>query len=782
MDATHSMFCDNDLVNPLSSMGMQVSCILVVSHVFNVIFRTVGQPGPIAQILAGLVLGPMSHIEYIKATFFPASSINYYEVVSFFCRIHFMFLFGLEMNIHYTMRNLRMVSLVACGGAIMGGVFGLSVSFYLYQELHTIDNAPLHYFCMIIMLVVSNTSSPMVIRLAAELRFAASDVGRIAISAALITEMGCLLFFNVMVNWRKPNHVPSGIGCVIITTAVVFINRHLAVWLNARHKNQKYLRAPELLLILFLLLTSSMIIEIWGYNSIINCFIIGVLFPKEGKTARTLLHKLGYSIYNFVLPVYFGYLGLQCDLINVFKSLDRATDTAILILLSIGSKLGGTLIVCRYLRIPASEGIFLGFILNTRGYSDLLFIGAAAKQVITFDSDAYNVLLVSIVFNTIISGIIVAFLVRGEEKMFSNNYTAIEPQQMEDELRILACVYDPRQVSSVLATVLAIHGSRVSPSTTYLMHLIELVKKIKSNLLYHEKENADFSDDDDYGGNDVVEINNALDTFTAETKILVHQRRAVSAFPSLYEDVCNEAEDLQVSIVILPFHKHQRIDGKLESGKEGIRITNQKVLRHAPCSVGVIVERGLARVPGFSQLLASEAIQNVATLFFGGPDDREAIAWSLRISGSPRVNLTIIRFLLSSSSQNEQIESGESDDKEILMSLSGEETVNEIDNTFMVDFYNRYVTSGQIGYVEKFVKDGAQTVDSLKQIGDMYSLFIVGKGGRGQSSLTIGMSDWEECPELGTVGDVLASSDFEIHGSVLIVQQHRDVKKGILHD
>jgi hypothetical protein len=401
------------------------------------------------------------------------------------------------------------------------------------------------------------------------------------------------------------------------------------------------------------------------------------------------------------------------------------------------------------------------------------------------DTEAYNVLLVAIVINTIISGIIVAFLARGEEKMFSNIHTAIEPQEIDDELRILACVYDPRQVSAILATVLAIHGSKASPSTTYLMHLIELVKKIKSNLLFHEKDNADLSDDDDYGGNDVVEINNSLDAFTADTKILVHQRRAVSSFPSLYEDVCNEAEDLQVSIILLPFHKHQRIDGKLESGKEGIRITNQKVLRHAPCSIGVIIERGLAKVPGFSQLIASENTQNVATLFFGGPDDREAIAWSLRISKCSRINLTIIRFLLSSSSSShtEHIESGiNSDEKEILMSLSGEETVNEIDNTFMVDFYNRYVTSGQIGYVEKFVEDGTQTVESLKEIGDMYSLFIVGRGGRGNSSLTIGMSDWEECPELGTVGDVLASSDFDIHGSVLVIQQHRDAKKGIIHD
>ncbi|KAK7317280.1 hypothetical protein RJT34_01367 [Clitoria ternatea] len=783
MDATHSMFCDNDLVNPLSSMGMQVSCILVVSHFFNVVLRTVGQPGPIAQILAGLVLGPMSHIDYIKATFFPASSINYYEVVSFFCRIHFMFLFGLEMNFHYIMRYIRRVTIVASGGAIMGAAFGLSVSFYLRHQLKTIEIAQWYYFSMIVMLVVSYTSSPMVIRLAAELRFAASDVGRIAVSSALITEMGCLVIFNVVVN-AKDRHIFSGIGCIVVTALVVLINRYLAIWLNARHRNQKYLKAPELLFILFLLLTSSMIIEIWGFNSIINCFIIGLLFPREGKTARTLVHKLGYSIYNFILPVYFGYLGLQCDLINVFRSLERTVNMAILVLLSIGSKLGGTLIVCRYLQIPTSEGIFLGFILNTRGYADLLFIGAAAKQVITFDTDAYNVLLVSMVLNTIISGIIVAFLARGEEKMFSNNHTAIEPMQEEDELRILACVYDPRQVPSLLATILSLHGSSVaSPSTIYIMHLIELVKKIKSNLLYHEKEDEDISDDEDYGGNDVVEINNALDAFTTETKLLVHQRRAVSSFTRLYEDVCNEVEDLQVSIVLIPFHKHQRIDGKLESGKEGIRITNQKVLRYAPCSVGVVIERRLAKVPGFSQIIGSESILNVATLFFGGPDDREAIAWSLRISRNSKVNLTIIRFLLSSSSsQSGQIESGQSEDKEILMSLSGEETVNEIDNTFMVDFYNRYVTSGQIGYVEKFVKDGAQTVESLKEMGDMYSLFIVGKGGRGQSSLTIGMSDWEECPELGTVGDVLASSDYDIHGSVLVIQQHRDIKKGLLHD
>ncbi|KAI4354816.1 hypothetical protein L6164_003650 [Bauhinia variegata] len=784
MDATHNMFCgETGLANPLSAMGMQVSFILVISHFFNLMLRTMGQPGPIAQILAGLVLGPtaLSRINLVEKAFFLQNSMNYYQVVSFFSRILFMFLFGLETDMNYTKRNLNRVSLIACGGTVIGLLFGLAVSFYLYQQFGY-GNSKI-FFCMITMLNVAYTGSPIVIVLATELRFAASDAGRIAVSSALITEMGCLIIYNILLNLSVKAYF-RGWLLILVTVGLVVINRYLALWLNKRHRNQKYLKAPEVLFILVLLLASSMIIEMEGSNSIIHCFVVGLMFPREGKTARTLSHQLSYSVYNFLLPVYFGYIGFQCNL-GVFKSLNGAIGVGILILLSIGSKLCGTILVCRYLNMPTSEGIFLGFILNTRAYADLLFIGSASKSLINLNDDGYNVFVVSIVLNTIITGIIVSFLRKGEHRLFDNRYTALEFEEEQEELRILSCVYDPRQISTILALVLALNGSKSSPSICYLMHLIELVKKIKNNMFFHQKENAELSDEEEYhGGNDIVEINDAVDSFTAETKILIHNKRTVCPFETMYEDVCNDAEDLHAAIVLLPFHKHQRIDGKMESGKEGMRITNQKVLRHGPCSTGILVQRGNARVPEFSELITSEITQNVVTLFFGGPDDREAIAWSIRMAKHPRINLTVMRFLASASaSASSQGSPGENapllEQKEILMSLSGEETVNEVDNTFMVDFYNRHVASGQIAYVEKNVEGGAETLAALRDIGSLYSLFIVGKGGRGNCSLTIGMSDWEECPELGAVGDVMASSDFDIHGSVLVIQQHKHVRKPV---
>ncbi|KAJ4909063.1 Cation/H(+) antiporter 2 [Raphanus sativus] len=92
---------------------------------------------------------------------------------------------------------------------------------------------------------------------------------------------------------------------------------------------------------------------------------------------------------------------------------------------------------------------------------------------------------------------------------------------------------------------------------------------------------------------------------------------------NMHLEICNATEDLRVSIVFLLFHKHQRIDGKTTNDGEVFRQMNRNVLRHAPCSVGIFVDRNIT---GFQQPHGFDSVQHVAALFFGGPDDREALA------------------------------------------------------------------------------------------------------------------------------------------------------------
>ena len=50
-------------------------------------------------------------------------------------------------------------------------------------------------------------------------------------------------------------------------------------------------------------------------------------------------------------------------------------------------------------------------------------------------------------------------------------------------------------------------------------------------------------------------------------------------------------------------------------------------------------------------------------------------------------------------------------------------------------------------------------------------LFVVGKV-PGLPALTAGMAEWSECPELGPIGDLLSSRDFQTTASVLVVQSY----------
>ncbi|KAL6958743.1 hypothetical protein U1Q18_043460 [Sarracenia purpurea var. burkii] len=112
------------------------------------------------------------------------------------------------------------------------------------------------------------------------------------------------------------------------------------------------------------------------------------------------------------------------------------------------------------------------------------------------------------------------------------------------------------------------------------------------DLLYHQREDDELSDEDNYGGNEVAEINDTVDAFAANTRVVVHQVKVVSPFPNMYSDVCDRTEGVRASIVLLHFHKHRRIDEKMGTGKEGIRTTNPKVLRHAKCSTSTDGQTG----------------------------------------------------------------------------------------------------------------------------------------------------------------------------------------------
>ncbi|KAI7726448.1 hypothetical protein M8C21_021358 [Ambrosia artemisiifolia] len=775
-DDTTELSCpDNDMMNPALTMTTQVSAILVLSHVFQIFLKPLGQPAPLAQILAGFVLGPsgLSRSTTIHVFFFQDFAVDFYESMALYCRISIMFLMGLEMDIPYLMRNLRPASIIAFGGCLMCTIFASTISYFVYEE--TGSRGSQFTLALVITVILASTASPIVFRLAADLKFATSDIGRLAISSSLIGDMYAVLILVIISGEKNKRTVSSwalmAFFSLLLLVGIIIFTSYLVNWLNRRNRNEKNLQAVEVMLLCSVILVAAMTLETMGFSSIIACFLMGSTFPRGGKSARTLLAILTYTVHNFIFPIYFGYTGFKADT-SYINELKRLAIVLMVIVLSIGGKIFGTLAACHYLKTPLNEGVLLAFMMNMKGHVDILTLTTAMQNKVINSAVFYNLMVSAVVISSLISAALIGFLVRREKATIGIKHIPMEYHKPDKELKLLACVHSSHPVNSMVRLIVSLKGSDNVPVLPYLMHLVELPEQTKQSSSLYEQEEDEVSDDEDDGSNDAVEINETVDMFIEETKIMIHQAKLVAPFTTMYQDVCDFASDKRTSFIVLPFHKHQRIDGKFENGKEGIRTTNQKVLRHAKCSVAILVDRGHTTTG--TQVAGSESLQQIATLFFGGPDDREALGFSKRLSTHHHSSLTVIRFLPTSAKDaNGGIDVSQKED-DVFVTIQDQETeVDEADSSALANFYHRYVTSGKVRFVEKYVDNGVQTGTILRDMADTYSMFVVGKGSRDDSLLTTGISDWEECPELGVVGDFLASSEFDTSGSVLVVKQHR---------
>lgn len=252
--------------------------------------------------------------------------------------------------------------------------------------------------------------------------------------------------------------------------------------------------------------------------------------------------------------------------------------------------------------------------------------------------------------------------------------------------------------------------------------------------------------------------------------VAVQPLTAISPYSTMHEDVCSLAEDKRVSFIIIPFHKQQTVDGGMEATNPAYRLVNQNLLENAPCSVGILVDRGLN---GATRLNSNTVSLQVAVLFFGGPDDREALAYAWRMAQHPGISLSVLRFI----HDDDETETAstratnESDLKLPKMNMD-QKKQRQLDDEYINAFRTANAEFESIVYIEKFVGNGEETVAAVRSMDSSHDLFIVGRGEGMASPLTAGLTDWSECPELGAIGDLLASSDFAATVSVLVVQQY----------
>ncbi|KVI09486.1 cation/H(+) antiporter 20 [Cynara cardunculus var. scolymus] len=782
---------DNPFDYAFPLLIVQTALVLAVSRSLAFLFKPLRQPKVIAEIVGGILLGPSAlgrNQEYMHRIF-PRWSLPILESVATIGLLFFLFLVGLELDLSSIRRSGKRAFAIAAAGISLPFILGIGVAFVLRKTIDGADKVGYAEYFVFMGVALSITAFPVLARILAELKLLTTRVGETAMAAAAFNDIVAWILLALAVALAGkgedggPHKSPlisvwvllSGVAFVIFMMVVI---RPAMNWV-AHRSSPEHDTVDEAYICLTLatVMVSGFITDLIGIHAIFGAFIFGLTIPK-GDFAEKLIERIEDFVSGLLLPLYFASSGLKTDVTKI--SGGKAWGLlAMVITAACSGKIFGTFIVAVMCMIPVRESLTLGLLMNTKGLVELIVLNIGKEKKVLND-EVFAILVLMALFTTFITTPTVMAVYKPAR---NNGGTRSTCSRKKDELRVLACVHGPGNISSLINLIESTRSVNKTRLKLYIMHLVELTERTSSIVMVQRVRRN--------GLPFVSRFNNrarafhervavAFRAYAQMGQVVVRTTTAISALPTMHEDICHVAKEKRVPMVILPFHKRWiKTDGSylIENAGHGWRGVNQRVLNNAPCSVAVLVDRGLG---GESQQNLGPAIttQKACVMFFGGPDDRECLELGGRMVEHPAVNVTVLRFVEDNRTEQDGVglKPALSKGREkytFSTAINHPEKERERDEKAMDEFTRRW--EGLVGYKEE---KGTDVVESILGIGKSgeYDLIVVGKA-RCPTAMVARLADRQaEHAELGPVGDLLASSNHGIVSSVLVIQQHEKVE------
>lgn len=467
-DTPFTMFCQfvtDNLHHPLSILLIQIIAVLLMVRLFGFLFKHIGQPGVIGEIVAGIVLGPSVLGYFFPDVFqalFPPESLTNLELLSQVGLVLFMFVIGMELDFSVLKNKINETLVISHAGILVPFFLGIVASYWIYEEYAAVQTAFLP-FALFIGISMSITAFPVLARIIQERNMTKTSLGTLAIASAANDDVTAWCLLAVVIAIAKAGTFASALYAIGLTALYIIIMfmvvRPFLKKVGEVYANQEVINKTFVALILLILIISSTLTEIIGIHALFGAFMAGVVMPPSIGFRKVMMEKVEDIALVFFLPLFFAFTGLRTE-IGLINSPALWGVCLLLITVAVAGKLGGCAVAARLVGESWKDSFTIGTLMNTRGLMELVALNIGYEM---------GVLPPSIFVILVIMALVTTFMTTPLLHLVERIFARCE-ERLSAKLKLVFCFGRPESGRSLLSIFFLLFGKKMKAAQVVAAH------------------------------------------------------------------------------------------------------------------------------------------------------------------------------------------------------------------------------------------------------------------------------------------------------------------------
>ncbi len=373
-----------------------VPIILIAAFLLGEIFKRIGLPSVVGQILAGLLFG----IPFLKTLLFDEGSTL--VVIDFLATLGvllLLFLAGLEIEIEKIKETSRDSILVSLSSALVPFALGF-LFIAVFFPGQGLMSALIFGGAMMV------TSEGTKVKVLMDLNSLNTRLGAVMLAAGAIDDVFEVLFLSLVVVLAKGGSltelamIPVEIIIFLIIAFLSFkVMSKVLKYLDKKPGEETGLFSVVMIFVLVLAALSESLSVGYLIGSILGGFLLQISLKSiSNRSKKELTNVIKVIALGFIVPFFFVNVGLTFDLSTLSSNLPTI---AVTILIAFFGKMIGTLLIKPVSTLTWKQLYYIGWAMNSRGAAELV-IALIAVQYGLITMEIFSALVTMSIVTTLI--------------------------------------------------------------------------------------------------------------------------------------------------------------------------------------------------------------------------------------------------------------------------------------------------------------------------------------------------------------------------------------------